>query len=379
MSRKAPGRDVVLPLVRSVTHRFDSAAEIERYNRGEEPGLFLYARYENPTVAAVEEELARLQGAESALLFASGMAAATTAILAHLKAGEEIVAARSIYGGVFKFLRDVAPRWGLATRLVDASALADPATLRPNTRLVYFETPVNPTLRLVDAAPIARAARAHGALTLVDSTFAPPTIQDQRALGCDLVIHSVTKYLNGHSDVLGGVVFGSKAALEPVHALRKVLGGVMDPAPAWELSRGLKTLDVRFARQQATAQALAERLAKDPRVEAVSYPGLENHPDHALAKRQMRGFGAMVTLTVSGGYDAAARVFDALGTIERAASLGSVESLCSLPVISSHAGLSAQELAAAGVDPGMLRVSVGLESLEELWADLDHALRKAAR
>lgn len=375
MSGKTPGREVVPPLVRSVTHRFDSAAEVERYNRGEEPGLFLYARYENPTVAAVEGELAALQGTEGALLFASGMAAATTAILAHLKQGEEIVSARNIYGGVFKFLRDVAPRWGLSTRFVDASELSNPATLRPNTRLVYFETPVNPTLRIVDAAPIVRAAKAHGALTLVDSTFAPPVIQD--ALGVDLVIHSVTKYLNGHSDVLGGAVLGSRAHLAPVHGLRKLLGGVMDPAPAWELSRGLKTLEVRFARQQETARVLAEKLSRDPRVAAVSYPGLATHPDHALAQRQMRGPGAMVTLTLSGGYPAAARLFDALTVIERAASLGSVESLCSLPVISSHAGLSDEELKAAGVDRGMVRISVGLEPAETLWADLDQALGKA--
>jgi len=378
MSNPPERRDLVPPLVRSVAQRFGSAAELERYNRGEAEGLFLYGRYDNPTVAAVERELAGMQQVESGCLFASGMAAATTAVLAHLKAGDELVAARNIYGGMHKFLAHVAPAWGLSTRLVDAGELAEANTLRPNTRLVYFESPVNPTLRLVDAVRVVKAARAHGALTLVDSTFGPPPMQNLAALGVDLVIHSVTKYLNGHSDVLGGVVLGARQNVEPVRKLRRVLGGNMDPAAAWELSRGLRTLEVRFARQQQTAQQLAENLAQDPRVAKVSYPGLPGHPDHALAKAQMRGFGAMVTFTVSGGYPAAARVFDALELFARAASLGSVESLCSLPVISSHAGLSPKELAAAGVEPGMVRLSVGLESPEALWADLDRALARAA-
>jgi methionine-gamma-lyase len=379
MSQSPPeSRDLVPPLVRSVTHRFASAAELERYNRGEAGGLFLYARYENPTVVAAEQELARLQEVEAGCLFASGMAAATTAILAYSKAGDEVLAARNIYGGVHKFLAHVAPAWGLATRLIDAAELANPASLRPNTRLLYFETPVNPTLRLVDAAAIARNARAHGALSLVDSTFGPPPMQNLAKQGVDLVLHSVTKYLNGHSDVLGGVVLGAEANIEPIRKLRRVLGGNMDPTAAWELMRGLRTLGVRFEKQQASAGALAERLEKDPRVSSVSYPGLTSHPDHALAKAQMRGFGAMVTFTLPGGYPAAARVFDALELIARAASLGSVESLCSLPVISSHAGLNAKELAAAGVEPGMVRISVGLESPELLWADLDRALARAA-
>ena len=371
-------RDLVPPLVRSVTHRFESAAELERYNRGELPGLFMYSRYENPTVDAAEKQLAQLQGTEQGCLFASGMAAATTAILANLGQGDEVLAARNIYGGVHKFLAHVAPKWGLSARLVDSSALSDPRSLKPNTRLVYFETPVNPTLRLVDAEPIVRAARAQGALTIVDSTFGPPGVQKLNELGVDLVMHSVTKYLNGHSDVLGGVVLGSQEHIEPIRMLRRVLGNNMDPAPAWELMRGLQTLDVRLARQQATAHALAEKLAKDKRVSAVSHPGLATHPDHTLAKKQMRGFGAMVTFTVPGGLPAASRVFDALQLIARAASLGSVESLCSLPVIASHAALSKEELAAAGVDAGMVRISVGLESEDALWADLDRALAKAA-
>ncbi|MBS2031646.1 MAG: aminotransferase class I/II-fold pyridoxal phosphate-dependent enzyme [Deltaproteobacteria bacterium] len=371
-------RDLVPPLVRSVTHRFESAAELDRYNRGELPGLFMYSRYENPTVDAAEKQLAQLQGTERGCLFASGMAAATTAILANLNQGDEVLAARNIYGGVHKFLAHVAPRWGISARLVDAASLSDPRSLKPNTKLVYFETPVNPTLRLVDAEPIVRAARAHGALTIVDSTFGPPGIQKLNELGVDLVMHSVTKYLNGHSDVLGGVVLGSEKHIEPIRKLRQVLGNNMDPAPAWELMRGLQTLDVRLARQQTTAHALAEKLSKDKRVAAVSYPGLTSHPDHALAKKQMRGFGAMVTFTVSGGLPAASRVFDNLQLIARAASLGSVESLCSLPVMSSHAALSPEELAAAGVDAGMVRISVGLESADALWADLDRALAKAS-
>jgi cystathionine beta-lyase/cystathionine gamma-synthase len=374
---KKTSRDVVPALIRSVTHRFDSAAELDRFNRGEEPTLFEYGRYENPTVSEAEVGLAALQGTEDAALFASGMAAATTAILANLSAGEELVSANAIYGGVFRFLRDVAPRWNLRTRFVDSRTLTDAATYGPQTRICYFETPVNPTLRLVDIEAVASAAKQAGALSMVDSTFAPPLQQRPNQLGVDLVIHSVTKSLNGHSDVLGGVVCGTRENVHKVKMLRRILGGNMDPTAAWELMRGMKTLEVRHRRQQETAQLLAERLQKDPRVAAVSYPGLPSHPDHALAKRQMQGFGGMLTFTVKGSQPAAMQLFDTLKVIERAVSLGSVESLCALPALTSHTGLSDAELSAAGVDRGMVRLSVGLEPAEELWQDLVQALGQA--
>jgi cystathionine beta-lyase/cystathionine gamma-synthase len=364
-------------LVRSVTHRFATADELDRYNQGKEPNLFLYARYDNPTVAETERQLAQLEGTEEACLFSSGMAAASTAVLTYAGAGERVAAARTVYGGMFRFLRDTGSRFGLRSEFFDSDVLLEASGIPPDTKVVYFETPINPSLRLVDAKAVARAAKAAGAISIVDSTFAPPPIQTWADLKTDLVVHSVTKYLNGHSDVLGGVVMGTRAKIEPVRHLQRVLGNNIDPAAAWELMRSLKTLGVRLDRQQASALELAKRLSAHPKVESVSYPGLEGFPDHVLANRQMHGYGAMVSFVVPGGYRSAARVFDALDVIERAGSLGSVESLVSLPVISSHTQMSPEELARAGVSPGMVRISVGLESVDALWADLKQAIEAA--
>jgi cystathionine beta-lyase/cystathionine gamma-synthase len=362
------------PIYETSTFVFHSARDVERYQDGSLPA-FLYSRYENPTVVATEEKLAAADGAERSLLFSSGMAATSTAMLSLLATGDEVVCASAIYGGTFHLIEHFLSRYGIAHRFVSLEALADPASvIGPATRLIWFESPINPTLRCVDIRVVAGACRSTGVLSAMDNTFASPVNQRPLALGIDLVMQSATKYLNGHSDVTGGVLSGSRALLEPMAKTRRLLGGVMDPMPAYSLARGLKTLPLRVARHNASALAVASVLETHPAVRAVYYPGLASHPDHDVARRQMTGFGGMVCVDLEGGQAAAYRAFDRLRVIERAASLGGVESLCSLPILTSHYGLSDEELQQAGVTRGMMRLSIGLEDPEDLIADLDQAL-----
>jgi cystathionine beta-lyase/cystathionine gamma-synthase len=254
-------------------------------------------------------------------------------------------------------------------------ALAQPERLiGERTRIVWFESPINPTLRCVDVRRISEACRARGVLSVLDNTFASPINQQPFALGIDLAMQSATKYLNGHSDVTGGVVCGPRALVEPVAMARRLVGTVMDPYPAYALGRGLKTLPLRIARHNSNAQAVAEFLARDARVSQVYYPGLPSHPDHDIAKRQMTGFGGMICFDLGGRYDRAERLYDRLKVIKRAASLGGVESLISMPVLTSQWGHTDEQLREAGVTRGMLRLSVGLEDVEDLIEDLDQAL-----
>jgi cystathionine beta-lyase/cystathionine gamma-synthase len=362
------------PIYETTTFVFDSAQQVRDYNEGRSD-KFLYSRYGNPTVMAVQETIASLEGAEAALVLSSGQGATTTALLALLAAGDEIVCSSAIYGGTLHLLADLLPKFGITPRFVTLEDLSHPEALcSPATKVVWFESPINPTLRCVDIAAVARACRSRGVLSVVDNTFASPINQQPLALGVDLVMHSATKYLNGHSDVTAGALAGPSRLLDPIATVQRMLGTILDPAAAYALGRGLKTLAVRVERHNANAMAVAEWLARDRRVTAVSYPGLASHPDHAIAARQMRGFGGMVCVDVGGGYDGAARFFDRLQVFNRAASLGGVESLCSLPVLTSQWGLSEAELARAGVTPSMARLSVGLEDPADLIADLDRAL-----
>jgi cystathionine beta-lyase/cystathionine gamma-synthase len=326
-------------------------------------------------VSAVEQKLALLEGAEAALLLSSGQAATTTALLALVSAGDEVVCSAAIYGGTLHLLADLLPKFGVKTRFVSVDEWRDPErVISDATKLVWFESPINPTLRCLDIAAVARACRARRVLSVLDNTFASPINQQPISLGVDLIMHSATKYLNGHSDVTAGVLAGSKAVIDPILKVKKQLGTILDPYAAYALGRGLKTLAVRVERQNSTALALARILAADKRVARVYYPGLEQHPDHAIAKRQMKGFGGMVCIDLGGGYERAGRFFDRLQVFKRAASLGGVESLCSLPVLTSQWGHSEEELARAGVTHSMARLSVGLEDPEDLIADLDQAL-----
>ena len=364
-----------VPVYRASTFRFSSAAAFGRYpdERGE---LYLYTRYENPTVRAVERRLAALEGAEGALAFGSGMAAISTALFAHLSAGDSLVSSSALYGGSYRLLRDVLPRFDVSPLFLEPDRIAS-APWPSGARLVYVETPINPTLRLVDLRALSARCREEGALLFVDGTFGSPVLQRPLALGADLVLESATKILGGHSDLLAGVAAGSPRVLGPIAALRRALGGILSPDDAFQLARSLKTLPIRVERQCRSAADLARRLERDRRPERVLHPSLRSHPDHALARRQMSGFGWMLTIALRGGLPAARRFLDRLELFARATSLGGVESVASIPVDTSHVGQSPGELRRAGVTPGMVRLSIGLEEPDDLWRDLDRALGRA--
>jgi cystathionine beta-lyase/cystathionine gamma-synthase len=362
------------PIYETTTFVFDGAQEVVDYNEGRST-KFLYSRYTNPTVVSVEQKIAVLDRAEAALLFSSGMGATATILMAHLSAGDEVVCGAAIYGGTLHLLQDLLARFGVTPRFVSLDDLANvDRVIGARTRVVWFESPINPTLRCVDIRRVADACRARGVTSVIDNTFASSINQQPLSLGIDLSMQSATKYLNGHSDVTGGVVTGPKVLVAPIEKTRRLLGTVMDPHPAYALGRGLKTLPLRVAQHNANARAVADFLSNDRRVSHVYYPGLPSHPDHEIAKRQMSGFGGMVCFDLDGSYDRAAKLYDRLQTIKRAASLGGIESLISMPVLTSQWGHSDEQLRAAGVTKGMLRLSVGLEDVADLIADLDQAL-----
>src|SRR5512140_3277819 len=365
---------VNVPIYETTTFLFENADEVRRYQEGR-VDKYLYSRYANPTIVVTEQKIAALDRAEAALLFASGMAATSTILWTFLRPGDQLLCSSAIYGGTFHLVNEVLRPFGIDVRFATLEEFAEPESLiGDRTRLCWFESPINPTLRCLDVARVAKACRAKGVLSVLDNTFASPINQQPLALGVDLAMQSATKYLNGHSDVTGGTVTGSRALLHKIDLMRRYMGGVMDPQAAYALARGLKTLPVRIARHNQSAEAVARFLDRDPRVTRVFYPGLASHPDHEVARAQMAGFGGMVTFEVPDGLAGASRVFDRLEVMRRATSLGGVDSLVSLPVLTSHYNYSDEDLARAGVTAGMLRVSVGLEDEADLVADLDHAL-----
>ncbi len=367
------GVPVATPIARTSTFTFSGTAEMKRWAEGKSKA-YIYTRYGNPTLTVAESKLAQLEGGEAAIVTASGMAAISSALLAVVKAGEEIIATRQLYGGTYRLLRDILPRLGIRVHHVETDLAGIEHLVNSRTRALYVETPTNPTLRVVDLRRAAEFARRHKLVSLVDNTFASPILQKPLKLGFDLVVHSATKYLGGHSDLIAGVAVGRRSWIDQIRQMVIYLGGSMDPDAAYLLIRGLKTLDVRVRRQCATALAVAKFLARHPKVARVHYPGLPSHPDHRLARRQMRGFGAMLAFDLRGGLPAARRFCDRVRVFLLAASLGGVESLVVLPIYTSHYRMSRQELAAAGVEPGTVRVSIGLEDPQDLIADLKQAL-----
>jgi cystathionine beta-lyase/cystathionine gamma-synthase len=365
------------PIAQSSTFVFASSAELRRYLSGDE-SLYEYTRYGNPTLHELEEAIAELEGAEAGLVLASGMAAMSTALLSLVSAGDEILASASLYGGTTKLVRDLLPRFGVTSRLVPPSDLTRLDSIAgPKSRVVVFESPTNPSVDVVDVAAVAAIARARGLVTVMDNTFATPIVQRPLALGIDIVMHSLTKSLSGHSDIIGGALVGSRERIGRARDVLKVIGGCLDPHAAFLVLRGLKTLHLRVERQCANALALARHLEGHPKLTRVLYPGLPSHPGHEIAKRQMSAFGGVVSFVLKGGLEAAERFYDALALVTRAASLGGVESLVSLPVHTSHHGYTPEQLAAAGVDPGSVRLALGVEDAADLIEDVERALVRA--
>ncbi len=370
---------VSTPIVHSATFSFPSLAAMNAEQDRGAAGAY-YHRVGHPTLHACEQRLAGIEGAEQALLFSSGVAALAGMSLAHLKAGDHAIALHQCYGGTHSLLRWGAERLGWKVDWVDARAPDRwERVFRHETKLLHVESPTNPTLCVVDIERAATLAHRHGAMLTVDNTIASPVGQKPLALGADLVMYSATKSIGGHSDLLAGVVMGAAGALAPVWEARKVFGPVPDPALAWQIERSLKTLPLRVAAANANALELAHRLAEHPGVAQAIYPGLPAHPGHALAARQMTlGFGPVVAFEVLGGAAAAEAVVNAFQLVKHAPSLGSVETLASLPAFTSHIQLGPKGRALAGIPEGLVRVSVGIEDVEDLWADLDQALVRAA-
>lgn len=339
------------------------------------PTDMFYTRYGNPTNTVAEKAIAELEGTERALLFASGMNAITTSVLALLKAGDHIVAQRDIYGGAAKFFGQWLPKFGIETTLVDTTEYEQhERAIRPNTKLLYLESPTNPTLRVVDLRRAVAIAKKHNLLTMIDSSFATPINCRPAEFGIDLVMHSATKYLAGHHDVLAGSVAGSGSLISQIHSTRTTLGGALDPHAAFLLLRGIKTLAVRVQRQNENALRVAQFLSRHPGVRRVNYPFLEGHPQRALAMAQTRGGGGMLSFEVEGSGEDARKLSEALNLFTLAPSLGGVDSLVCIPVLTSHAMIPAEDRKKVGITEQLIRISVGIEHADDLIADLEQAL-----
>ena len=334
-----------------------------------------YTRYGNPTNTVAEKRVAELEGVDAALTFASGMGAITTTILALLKSGDHIVAQRDIYGGVTKFFTQWLPKLGIETTFVETTSHEEHGrAIQPNTKLLYLESPTNPTLRVVDLKAAANLSKHHGLISMIDGTFGTPINQHPADYGIDLIMHSGTKYLSGHTDLICGVVAGPGNLIEKIHGTRTTLGNCMDPHASWMLARGLKTLAVRVARQNENALQVAQFLEQHAKVRRVHYPFLKSHLQYEIAKEQMSGGGGIVTFEVKGSGEDARRASESMRLFTLAPSLGGVESLVSIPVLTSHAMIEPAHRVQMGVTEQMIRLSVGIEDVNDLIADLDHAL-----
>ena len=364
---------IVTEIIRSSTFTFSSTEEMKLWAEGKNKA-YIYTRYGNPTLAVAEGKIAALEGAEAAVVAASGMAAISSALLAALKCGDELISTAEVYGGSYRLMRDIFPNMGITVRHVGSDLAGIERLVTRRSKALYVETPTNPTLRLVDIHEAVAFAKKHKLVSIIDNTFATPILQSPIALGYDMVVHSATKGLAGHSDIIAGAVAGSSNWMQRVRRMIIYLGGSMDPGAAYLLIRGIKTLGVRIARQCENAIAVAKFLEGHPKVARVHYPGLKSHADHKLAKKQMRGFGSMLAFDLKGGLPAARRFCDRVQLFLLAASLGGVESLVILPIYSSHYNMTSEELRRAGVSPGTVRVSIGLEDKKDLIEDLKQSL-----
>lgn len=376
-----PTLDLVPPIHMTSTFRFQDVDHGAGLFDGSRKG-HIYSRMSNPTVDLLQEKIARLEGARDAVATASGMAATAAVVMTLLKTGDNLVAAATLYGGTFALFNKRLHKWGVTPRFVPAARFGDPsaitAAIDANTRLLFVETPANPTLDIVDISLWAEVARRHGIPLVVDNTFASPFLQQPLKWGADAVVHSATKYLGGHGDIIGGIVAGSRELTGRIREdYAHLFGPCMSPFNAWLVLRGIKTLALRMRRHSDSAMAIAEWLAGRPEVERVYYPGLAAHPGHALAKRQMSAFGGMIAFEIRGGVAAGKRVMNRVRLCTLAVSLGDCETLIQHPASMTHATYSPEERQAAGISDGLIRLSVGIEAPDDIMADLEQAMAPA--
>ncbi len=365
------------PIYQSSTFAFKSARHGAALFSGEEEG-YVYTRLGNPTQAAFEREMAFLEGGEAALAFASGMAAISAVILYHCRCGDNLVSSDTVYGGTHNLYKESLPLWGIEAKEVDATDVRNiENAIDERTKLIFIETPANPTLNLVDIAACAEIARRHQIPLVVDNTFATPYLQQPLKLGANIVVHSATKYIGGHGDTVAGVVIGKKQLIDELRGkILRDLGGIISPLNAWLLLRGLKTLPVRMDRHCHNALEIAKYLSLHPKVNWVMYPGLTIHPQHELAKKQMRNYGGMISFEIAGGRKAGEKLMNNVGLITLAVSLGDCDSLIEHPASMTHSTYSKEDLEAIGISEGLIRLSVGLEDSADLIQDLKQALKK---
>ncbi|MCX6373916.1 MAG: cystathionine gamma-synthase family protein [Actinobacteria bacterium] len=366
-----------VPIVYSAAYGYPDVESWLDVALGRAPG-HIYSRNTNPTVSAFEEKVRILEGADSATSFSTGMAAVSNTLFALLSAGDRVVSVKDTYGGTNRLFLDFLPRVGIEVKLCDTSDHEQiEAAIAKGCRLVYLETPTNPTLKVMDIARLSAAAHAVGALVVADNTFATPINQNPLALGADLVLHSATKFLGGHADALGGALCGASELIAKVYHYREITGASLDPMAAYLLVRGMKTLALRVGRQNESALRIARWLQEQPAVAAVYYPGLETHPHHDVAARQMRGFGGVLSFMLEGGFEEVKRVLARLRLAHRAANLGAVETIAGPPATTSHVECTVEEREAMGIPEGLIRYSVGIEDAGDLIRDLEQAFAVA--
>lgn len=366
---------LIAPIYETSTFGFSRAEDVPAAVAESGVKGYTYSRWDNPTVVRLEKKLAAFERGGDGAGFSSGMAAISTSIFTFLKKGTHVLGIKDLYGGTYGLLHDLLPELGFGTDLVDTTDFdALERGVRKSTRIVYIESPTNPTLKLVDIAKAAKLAHASGALLLVDNTFASPINQNPLELGADVVLHSATKYLNGHADLIAGAAVASQDRAHRIKMMRRELGGTLDPLPAWLILRGMKTMAIRVRQQNANAMTLAEFLSSHRKVAAVHYPGLRDHPQHQLARRQMRGFGGMMSFEIRGTTKDAMKFTESVRVATLAASLGGVETLVSQPYNMTHTQMSAKERASTGIPETLVRVSVGIEDPDDLVDDFRRAL-----
>ncbi len=373
--KSASGNPTQVPIVQSVSFGYDDVEEWIKVGRGSKPG-HIYSRNTNPTLAAFEEKVRILEGAQASTSFSSGMAAISNTLFTLLSPGDRVVSIKDSYGGTGRLFLEFLPRFGIEATLCETTDHAQiEKEVKKGCRVLYLESPTNPTLKVVDIARLAQAAHDTGAVVVVDNTFATPINQQPLSLGADLVVHSATKFLGGHADALGGVVCGPEKLVKEIYHFREINGAALDPVAAYLLIRGMKTLHLRIARQNESANTIARHLERHRAVKEVFYPGLESHPGHAIAKKQMSGFGGVLSFTLKGDLDAVKTFLPRLQLAHRAANLGAVETIAGPPATTSHVECTPEERAAFGIPEGLVRYSVGIEDVPDLMADLDQALK----